>query len=49
MAVHSEGKPVAGHMIIEKGESFYDEVEITDKCEFSDGSNKNYCMIIQNI
>jgi hypothetical protein len=54
-AVHSEGKPIAGHVIIEKGESFHDEVKIDDKRTFSEGSNKNYfgqykyCMIIQNI
>jgi hypothetical protein len=55
MAMHSEGKPMAGHMIIEKGKSFHDEVKIADKYTFSEGSKKNYlgqyrhCMIIQNI
>jgi hypothetical protein len=27
-AVHFEGKPMTEHMVIEKAESFYDEVEI---------------------
>jgi len=39
-AMHSERKPMAGHMIIEKGESLHDEVKIADKCTFSKGSNK---------
>jgi hypothetical protein len=38
--MHSEEKPMAGHMIIEKRESFHDEVKIADKCTFSEGSNK---------
>ena len=27
-------------MIIETAESFYDEMKMTDKCTFSEGSNK---------
>jgi hypothetical protein len=34
-AMCSEGKPMTGHMIIEKAESFYDEMKITDKFAFS--------------
>ena len=36
-AMHSEGKPVTGPMIIEKAKSFYDEMTITYKCTFSEG------------
>lgn len=35
-AMHSEGKPMAGHMVIEKDESFHDEVKMSDKCTFSE-------------
>jgi len=31
-AMCSEGKPVAGPMIIEKANAFYDQIKITDKC-----------------
>ena len=31
-AVHSEGKPMTGPMIVEKAKSFYDCMKITDKC-----------------
>jgi hypothetical protein len=36
-AMCSKGKPMSGTVIIEKGESFYDETKITDKCTFSEG------------
>jgi hypothetical protein len=35
IAMHSEGKPVTGPMIIEKANSFYDQIKITEKCMFS--------------
>ena len=36
-AVQSEGRPMPGPMVIEKAESFYDEMKITDKCTFCEG------------
>jgi len=39
-AVCSKGKPVTGPMMIKKAKSFYEEMEITDKCAFPKGSNK---------
>jgi hypothetical protein len=39
-AMHSEGKPMTGPMIIEKAKSFYSEIKITDKCTFAESSNK---------
>jgi hypothetical protein len=38
----SEGKPMTGPMIIEKAEHFYDEMEIIDKCVFSEGWLQNF-------
>jgi hypothetical protein len=46
MAVHSEGRSMAGQMIIEKGESFYDVVKITDMCTFSEGINKKLLRLV---
>ena len=40
--VHFEGIPMTGPVVIRKAESFYDEVEITDKCAFSDGELQNF-------
>ena len=41
--MHSARKPMSGHMVIEKPKSFCEELEVTDKCTFSEGSNKkNY-------
>jgi hypothetical protein len=37
MAMHSEGKPMTGTMIIEKSWSFHDEMKIADKCTFVGG------------
>jgi hypothetical protein len=34
-AVHSEGKPATGVLIIQK-EVFYDEMKVTDKCIFAE-------------
>jgi hypothetical protein len=31
---------VTGALVIGKAKSFYDEMKITDKCTFSEGSNK---------
>jgi hypothetical protein len=39
-AMHSEGNLVNGPRIIEKAKSFYEEMNITDMCTFSEGSNK---------
>jgi hypothetical protein len=33
----SEGKPMTALTIIDKADSFYDEMKITDKCTFSEG------------
>jgi hypothetical protein len=41
-AMHSEGKILTGPMMIEKAKSFYDEMETTDKCTFSEGWLQNY-------
>jgi hypothetical protein len=35
-----EGKPVTGPLMIQKAKSFHNKMKITDKCTFSDGSNK---------
>jgi hypothetical protein len=40
--MHSKGTSITGPIIIGKGKSFYDKIKITDKCTFSEGSNKNY-------
>jgi hypothetical protein len=37
VAVWCEDKPVTGPVIIEKAESFYDEMYVTDKCTYSEG------------
>jgi hypothetical protein len=39
-ALRSEGKPMTGLVIIEKPKYFSDEIKISDKRTFSDGSNK---------
>ena len=36
----SEGKPVTEPLIIDKAQSFYAEMKITDNCTCSEGSNK---------
>jgi len=36
----SEGKPVTGPLMIHKATSFHNKMKVTDKCTFSDGSNK---------
>jgi hypothetical protein len=41
IAMRSERKPVNGPVIIEKAESFYNEMEITDKGTFSDSWLQN--------
>jgi hypothetical protein len=33
----SEGKPVTGHMIIERPKCWYVKMKTTDRCTFSDG------------
>ena len=40
IALCCEGKAMTGPVIIEEVESFCDEMYITDKCTFSEGSNK---------
>jgi hypothetical protein len=40
--MHFEGKPMTGHMVIEKAESFYNEVKITDKCAVSEGGLQKF-------
>jgi Tc5 transposase DNA-binding domain. len=39
-AMCSEGKPVTEPLIIEKAQSFYAKMKLTDKCTCSEGSNK---------
>ena len=39
--MHSEGKPMTGHMEIEIAKSFYDEIKITEMCTFSKGWLQN--------
>jgi hypothetical protein len=39
-AMCSEGKPLTEPLIIDKTQSFYAEMKITDKCTCSEGSNK---------
>ena len=39
-AMCSEGKPVTEPLIIDKAQSFYAEMKITDNCTCSEGSNK---------
>lgn len=34
---------MAGRMIVEKAESFYDEMKISGKCIFCKGNKKTYC------
>jgi hypothetical protein len=36
-------------MIIENPKSFYDEIQISDKCTFSEGSNKNYVQELRSV
>jgi hypothetical protein len=50
----SESKPVTGPMIIKKANFFNHETNITDKCTFSENSNKKlpehrYHLIIQHL
>jgi hypothetical protein len=40
--MHFEEMPMTGPMVIKRAESFYDEVEITDKCAFSEGKLQNF-------
>jgi hypothetical protein len=35
------GKPIIGHVIVEKAKYFCDEIKITEDCTFSEGSKKN--------
>jgi hypothetical protein len=39
-AMHSEGKPVTGLMMIEKAKFFKDEMKITEKCTLFECSNE---------
>jgi hypothetical protein len=39
-AMHSEGKPITLPAITKTVRSYYDEMKITDKCTFSEGTNK---------
>ena len=38
--MHSAAKSMSEHMVFEKAQSFCDELEVIDKCTFSEGSNK---------
>jgi hypothetical protein len=40
--MHFKGIPMTGPMVIKGAESFYDEVEITDKCAFCEGEQQNF-------
>jgi hypothetical protein len=58
-AMRSKRKPCDWPMIIEKVKSFYHEVKSTDRCAFSEDSNKRtasknpgqyrYCLIIWDL
>jgi hypothetical protein len=39
-ATCSKGKPMTGLTIMEKANTFYNEMKICDKCTYSDGGNK---------
>jgi len=39
-ALHSKGKSMTGPVITEKAKYLYNEVPITDRCTFSQGSNE---------
>lgn len=56
--MHCIGKPMTGHVVIEKAKYFCDAMKITEECTFSEGSNKNqpckdleyrYCLKIWNL
>jgi len=36
------GKPIIGHVIVEKAKYFCDEIKITEDCTFCEGSKKNH-------
>ena len=40
IAMHSKGKSMTGPVIIEKAKYLYDEMQIIDRCTFSQGSNE---------
>jgi len=40
--MHSEGQRKIGPMLNEKAKSFYDEIQINDKCTFSTVRMKNF-------
>jgi hypothetical protein len=40
--MHFEGIPMTGPMVIKRAESFYNEMEITDGCEFFEGELQNF-------
>jgi hypothetical protein len=40
-AIHAEGKPTNGPVVIDKAKCFYDEMKITNKCAFSGGWLQN--------
>jgi len=40
--MHFEGIPMTGPVVIKRAKSFYDEVEINDKCAFSKGELQNF-------
>ena len=56
-AVHSEGNPMTGPMVVEKAKFFNGRVKITGKCNAApvravtcnDFIQYRYCLIIQNI
>jgi hypothetical protein len=44
--MHLKEKPITGPMIIREAKSFYDKVNVTDKCTFSEDSNKTGILCI---
>jgi hypothetical protein len=44
--MHLKEKPITGLMIIKEAKSFYDEMKVTDKCTFSEDSNKTGILCI---
>ena len=39
-AMHSKGRSMTGTVVIERAKYLYDEMKITDRCTFSQGSNE---------
>jgi hypothetical protein len=47
--MHLKEKPITEPMIFNEAKSFYDEMKVTDKCTFSENSNKTGILYKLNI